>query len=68
MAGIVCSSAGVADLKGDAFLLLEQENDDRFCRHAVLSEMEYLRVNWSSPGKERSLSKKSAEERTRQNV
>ena len=68
MAGIVCSLAGVADSKGDAFLLLEQENDDHFCQHAVLSEKESSRVNWSFPGKEQSLSKRSARERTRQNT
>ena len=58
----------MADSKWDAFLLLSRRMMIASAGFAVLSEMEYSRVNWTFTDKERSLSKKSAGERTRQNI
>ena len=60
--------AGMADSKSNAFLLLSRRTDDDLPAFAVIKGMECSRVNWPFPGKERSLSKKSAEERTRRNA
>ena len=61
-------SAGMADSSLRRFLLLSRRTDDDLPAFAVIKGMECSRVNWPFPGKERSLLKKSAGERTRQNI
>ena len=55
-------------IRDETLFLLWEENDDEMPAFAVIKGMECSRVNWPFPGKEQSLSKKSAEEWTRRNA